>query len=1134
MRIPTRSRRTAFVRRLLLLFSLFAVGALPVMAAAALSAQQPAANFGGLHDELAGEDAARLAAQALAEGDAARGAIVFYSGHTACARCHAAGEGERPLGPDLAAIGKEAATAHLVESLLDPSKVIRKGFETVVIAAADGRSYTGLLVEDGPASRRIRDAGQNGQIVEIAKQDTEAFAASPLSIMPGGLANQLASRQQFYDLVRYLREIADGGPSRALQLRPDPALYAEAPLPEYEGRVDHAGMIGALDAEAFRRGEAIYGRLCVNCHGTREQPGTLPTSLRFATGKFKNGSDPFAMYQTLTRGFGMMVPQAWMVPQQKYDVIHYLREAYLKPHNSSQYAAVDATYLAKLPKGDTRGPAPLKNEPWVAMNYGPTMTATYEIPASGKPADGAAANFAYKGIAVRLDSGPGGVSRGRHWMIFDHDTMRMAAAFSGEGFIDWRGINFDGAHNAHPKLVGRLDWSNPVGPGWANPADGSFRDPRLRGRDERPYGPLPRSWARYRGLYHHNQQAVVSYTVGRADVLESPNWVESAGTTVYTRAFNIGPRDREMILQVARHPDSSAAVRPIAANGRNPGIAFYGGAASGPWLAAGTAGENEGLQWRGDGDHLRLRIPAGERPIRFTLWAASAADEPAARRAAAGVVLDRPDLDLAPLTKGGPPRWPVVLATPIHAGSENGPFAVDTLVHPDDNPWFCQMRLTGFDFMPDGDRMAVCSWDGDVWMVGGLTGRGGAAEPPKTASGAAAGPAAATRPGDLAWRRIASGLFQPLGLKVVDGVIYVTCRDQLVILRDLNGDGETDFYECFNNDHQVTEHFHEFAMGLQVDGAGNFYYAKSARHALRAIVPHHGTLLRVSADGSRTDILATGFRAANGVCLNPDGTFFVTDQEGHWTPKNRVNWVEEGGFYGNMFGYHDVTDSSDSAMRQPLCWITNALDRSPAELLWVHGSRWGPLAGSLLNLSYGAGRVFVVPHEKVAGQLQGGLCALPIPTLPTGVMRGRFHPGDGQLYACGMFAWGGNQTKPGGFYRVRYTGRPVHLPVGLNAKKTGMAITFSGELDGRAATETDRYAVTTWSLKRTAGYGSKHLNEKTLIVAAARLAPEGRTVVLDVPNIEPTWCMEIKYRLRSASGEEITGTIHNTVHQLGE
>src|SRR5260370_40676341 len=100
-------------------------------------------------------------------------------------------------------------------------------------------------------------------------------------------------------------------------------------------------------------------------------------------------------------------------------------------------------------------------------------------------------------------------------------------------------------------------------------------------------------------------------------------------------------------------------------------------------------------------------------------------------------------------------------------------------------------------------------------------------------------------------------------------------------------------------------------MGLQTDAEGNFYYAKSGRHALPALVPHHGTLLRVSSDGSRTDILATGFRAANGVCLNPDGTFFLTDQEGFWLPKNRINRVTIGRYPGNFWAYHDVTDPTD-------------------------------------------------------------------------------------------------------------------------------------------------------------------------------------------------------------------------------
>ena len=97
-----------------------------------------------------------------------------------------------------------------------------------------------------------------------------------------------------------------------------------------------------------------------------------------------------------------------------------------------------------------------------------------------------------------------------------------------------------------------------------------------------------------------------------------------------------------------------------------------------------------------------------------------------------------------------------------------------------------------------GPRAAVCTWDGDVWLVSGLD----------------------AASGELSWKRIASGLFQPLGLKVRDGNVFVSCRDQIVILRDQNGDGEADFYENFNSDHQVTEHFHEFAMDLQTTRTG--------------------------------------------------------------------------------------------------------------------------------------------------------------------------------------------------------------------------------------------------------------------------------------------------------------------------
>jgi hypothetical protein len=948
------------------------------------------------------------------------------------------------------------------------------------------------------------------------------------------------------------------------------------------------------------------------------------------------------------------------------------------------------------------------------MNYGDSLINTYEaVQGSG--------NFAYKGIAVRLDVGPGGIAQGRHWMIFDHDTLRMAAAWSGQGFIDWNGIHFNGKHGVHPSTIGKLQVFNPVGPGWAHPETGTWDDPRLLGRDDKPYGPLPRNWAHYKGLYRHGNRRVISYTVGETPVLESPVLLGSEPAPIFGRQLQIGPHPKLLRLAVATLPgeEQYASQRLIdrSANGRKKffplllskastekpaedrllldgssyaevdnshtfdltnhdfsvtarikterGGTIFSQTQSGPrWVPDGKAlfvrggrlcydigwvgvvtsktkvddgrWHNVALAWDHETARVRLFVdgkldrtgslrpkrpqpdqvvrlgfaapnfpsrsffegelesvrfynvsatpaelaehnavsswkmpsledgkvvdtigkahasvmrganPRNDHPDRilvgvlgdperlvtavhnrrvilefppsaetteYTVWF-SAFDDSVDASSIDRLVSTRAEElpDLHELTQGGPPDWPRLIPTKKVTTEQGGPFAVDGLTLPAENPWDAQIRATGFDFTPDGNTAFVCMWDGDVWKVTGLL----------------------RDDSSLIWQRIASGLFQPLGLKFVDGQVYVSCRDQIVILHDLNGDGETDYYENFNNDHQVTEHFHEFAMGLQTDDEGNFYYAKSARHGLPALVPHHGTLLRVNKDGSRTDILATGFRAANGVCLNPDGTFIVTDQEGHWNPKNRINWVHEGGFYGNMYGYHNVTDESDDAMEQPLCWITNDFDRSPAELLWVPQDTWGKLGGSLLNLSYGYGKVYLVPHENVDGQMQGGMIELPLPQFPTGLIRGRFHPVDKQLYVCGMVAWASSQHKPGGFYRIRKTDEPAYLPVKLEAKEQGMRLEFTDPLDAAAARDPENYAVRAWDLKRTKNYGSKHYNEREWAVTKADISNDGKSVFLTIPDIAPTWGMEIRYFLKTADGQPLEGMIHNTIHNLAK
>jgi hypothetical protein len=97
-----------------------------------------------------------------------------------------------------------------------------------------------------------------------------------------------------------------------------------------------------------------------------------------------------------------------------------------------------------------------------------------------------------------------------------------------------------------------------------------------------------------------------------------------------------------------------------------------------------------------------------------------------------------------------------------------------------------------------------------------------------------------------------------------------------------------------------------------------------------------------------------------------------------------------------------------------------------------------------------------------------------------------------------------------------------------------MTITFSAELDAETASDAANYKVKIWGLKRTANYGSRHYNEHSIEVVSARVDPDRRTVHLDIPEIQPTWSMEIRYRLQSAGGKPIDGKIHNTIHTLGE
>jgi hypothetical protein len=194
----------------------------------------------------------------------------------------------------------------------------------------------------------------------------------------------------------------------------------------------------------------------------------------------------------------------------------------------------------------------------------------------------------------------------------------------------------------------------------------------------------------------------------------------------------------------------------------------------------------------------------------------------------------------------------------------------------------------------------------------------------------------------------------------------------------------------------------------------------------------------------------------------------------------------------------------------------------------------------MLFMSYGRGTLFHVMTEEVDGVTQAGMVKFPL-KFQTGLMRGRVNPKDGQVYVSGLRGWQTDGTKDGGFYRVRYTGKPVHTPLELHALKDGLQIQFTGELDPVSATDLASYAVEEWNYTYSGNYGSPELSvadpnakkHDKVEIKSARLAKDRKTVLLEIPGLQPVNQMKIKMNLKAADGTAINQEIYNTIHKLG-
>ena len=442
-------------------------------------------------------------------------------------------------------------------------------------------------------------------------------------------------------------------------------------------------------------------------------------------------------------------------------------------------------------------------------------------------------------------------------------------------------------------------------------------------------------------------------------------------------------------------------------------------------------------------------------------------------------------------------NWPEVIETPITFGDQN-PYTIDTIGLPTENPWKALVYVAGVAPMADGSAL-ISTMQGDVWIVSDIV------YPSRTAK----------------WKRFATGLHQPLGIRADADGIFVLCRDQLVRLHDRNGDNEADFYECFANDHVTSKGGHDFICGLERDSDGNFYTASGNQG-----------VVRISKDGKQTDVLATGFRNPDGIGLLPDGTVTVPCSEGTWTPASMICAVRP----GTGVSYHGFGGpKNDQPPQLPLVYLPRAIDNSAGGQTVINSDRWGPVEGRMIHTSFGTGSYHMVLTDEVDGQIQGALVPMP-GEFDSGSHRAAFSPADGQLYVGGMQGWGSYTPQRGSFQRVRYTGQPqrTQFPIGWKAHQNGVAVTFSNPINSQVATNARKQFAQCWNYRYSSAYGSPEFSPSepatkghdVLRIESAHVLDDGRTLFLEIPELQSVNQLHLRLWTDAQSDHELFATVH--------
>ena len=181
---------------------------------------------GGLLLSLDKAEIDKVTALVKAKGDPRRGRELYLNGKTlACINCHKLEGVGGSVGPDLTRVWETISLEKVMESMIEPSKEIKEGYQSYQLTTKKGLTYTGLKIAQNAAEVVLKDA--NAKEIHVPTADVEELTASKQSLMPDNVISQL-SFDQFIDLVAFLKDRAAQESLHGLPLE----YWVAGPFPE--------------------------------------------------------------------------------------------------------------------------------------------------------------------------------------------------------------------------------------------------------------------------------------------------------------------------------------------------------------------------------------------------------------------------------------------------------------------------------------------------------------------------------------------------------------------------------------------------------------------------------------------------------------------------------------------------------------------------------------------------------------------------------------------------------------------------------------------------------------------------------------------------------------------------------------